>query len=226
MLFQFGPFELDFEAALLRRDGVALSLTPKALAVLHHLVRHAGELVTKDDLWRAAWSGVVVTDAALTVCISEIRKALGDPVESPHYIATVHRCGYRFVAAVAVGATATAERRAADTTRLHVGRAADLAWLQARWAAARDGSRQIVLIAGEPGIGKSSLVEHFLQATRLRDQVWVAPGQCVEQAGGAEAYLPVLDALGRLGRRVSPGRLRPLLERYAPTWLAQSPSPQ
>ena len=224
MLFQFGPFELDFEAALLRRDGVALSLTPKALAVLHHLVRHAGGLVTKDDLWRAAWSGVVVTDAALTVCISEIRKALGDPVESPHYIATVHRCGYRFVASVAVGATASAERRAADTTRLHVGRVADLAWLQARWAAARDGSRQIVLIAGEPGIGKSSLVEHFLQTTCLRYQAWVAPGQCVEQAGGAEAYLPVLDALGRLGRRVSPGRLRPLLERYAPTWLAQLPA--
>jgi predicted ATPase len=85
------------------------------------------------------------------------------------------------------------------------------------------GSRRVAFIAGEPGIGKSTLVEMFLDRVRGR-QVRIGRGQCLEQHGAREPYLPVLDALGRLCREHGGAGLIAVLERYAPTWLAQMPS--
>src|SRR6516165_8839071 len=100
-MFIFGSFRLDVSNASLRGGKQAIALTPKAFNVLRYLVEHAGQLVTKDDLWRAAWPGVTVTDSALAVCLGEIRKALRDARKTPRYIETVHRLGYRFIAPVA-----------------------------------------------------------------------------------------------------------------------------
>jgi len=69
----------------------------KALAVLCHFVQHPGQLVTKDDLFAAAWPETVVSDATLASCIQEIRQALGDDAKRPRYIETVHRRGFRFI---------------------------------------------------------------------------------------------------------------------------------
>ena len=96
----FGPFRLDVGNATLERAGTPVALTPKAFSVLHHLARHAGRLVTKDEFLDVVWPGVFVGDAALKVCIREIRKALGDDPQAPTYIQTAHRRGYRFVATV------------------------------------------------------------------------------------------------------------------------------
>jgi len=85
------------------------------------------------------------------------------------------------------------------------------------------GSRRLVFIGGEPGIGKSTLVEMFLDRVRGR-QVRIGRGQCLEQRGAGEPYLPVLDALGRLCRERGGDELIAVLERYAPTWLVQMPS--
>src|SRR5215469_2916397 len=100
LVFIFGSIQLDVANASLRRGKRAFLLTPKAFNVLRYLVEHAGQLVTKDELWRAVWPGVTVTDAALAVCVSEIRKALRDEPKTPRYIETVHRLGYRFIAPV------------------------------------------------------------------------------------------------------------------------------
>jgi len=64
-VFVFGSFQLDVANASLRRGKQALLLTPKAFSVLRYLAEHAGQLVTKDELWRAVWPGITVTDAAL-----------------------------------------------------------------------------------------------------------------------------------------------------------------
>jgi adenylate cyclase len=101
-MFVFSSFHLDLVNASLRRGKQPIVLTPKAFNVLRYFVEHAGELVTKSDLWRAVWPEVSVTDAALTMCVSELRKALGDDSRTPLYIETVHRLGYRFIAPVAV----------------------------------------------------------------------------------------------------------------------------
>ena len=71
----FGTYRLDVQNATLERDGRPVALTPKAFSVLHHLARHAGRLVTKEEFLDAVWPGVFVGDAALKVCVREIRKA-------------------------------------------------------------------------------------------------------------------------------------------------------
>ncbi len=109
-LFDFGPFRLDVRNATLEQDGRPLALAPKAFSVLLHLVRHAGVLVTREAFLDAVWPGAYVGDAALKVCIRDIRKTLGDTPQIPAYIQTVHRRGYRFIGTVtsAVRPSATA----------------------------------------------------------------------------------------------------------------------
>jgi hypothetical protein len=83
---------------------------------------------------------------------------------------------------------------------LLVGRAAEVAQLQACWAAAQQGGRQLVFVTGEAGIGKTTVVDAFLGQVGAAPPVWIGRGQCIEHYGAGEAYLPVLEALGRLGR--------------------------
>src|SRR5206468_3414950 len=60
---------------------------------------HAGQLVSKEALLNAVWPQTYVSDVVLMVCIRELRRALGDDAKQPRYIETVHRRGYRFIAA-------------------------------------------------------------------------------------------------------------------------------
>ena len=97
---QFGEFSLDQRNACLWHGTEALKLKPKAFDVLCYLVEHSGQLVSKDDLWRAIWPDVAVTDGVLAVCLTEIRQVLGDDAKAPRFIETVHRRGYRFIGEV------------------------------------------------------------------------------------------------------------------------------
>jgi class 3 adenylate cyclase len=107
-----------------------------------------------------------------------------------------------------------------------VGREPELAQLRTRFAKALNGERQIIFVAGEPGIGKTTMVEAFLAplADEYEQQLWLGRGQCIEHYGAGEAYLPLLEALGRLGRESEGQRFIQLLSQYAPTWLAQMPA--
>ena len=86
-----------------------LKLTPRAFAVLRHLVEHRERLITKEELLTTVWRDAVVSDAALASCIRDLRKALGDSSGAPRYIQTVHRRGFRFVGPVA-GPACAADR--------------------------------------------------------------------------------------------------------------------
>ena len=97
----FAEFTLDEASGHLYRDGVVVPLTPKAFAVLGHLVANAGRLVGKQELLDAVWPGVFVGDAVLKVAIREIRRALEDDPQAPRFIETAHRRGYRFMPPVA-----------------------------------------------------------------------------------------------------------------------------
>jgi DNA-binding winged helix-turn-helix (wHTH) protein/predicted ATPase len=216
-----------------------LELTPRAFAVLRHLVENEGRLITKEELLTAVWRDVVVSDAALSSCIRDLRKALVDSSDAPRYIQTVHRRGFRFIGPVVpptasaetAGPAAPAERsrleppagfspRAAPTL---VGREAELARLHARLRDMLSGQRQLVFVTGEPGIGKTALVETFLADVAEANALRIGFGQCVEQYGAGEAYLPVLEALGRLGRAPGGDQLVQILKQHAPTWLEQLP---
>src|SRR5262249_28845369 len=111
-------FRLDLANAQLWRGQREYKLKPKAFAVLRYLVEHAGQLVTKEELWQAVWPEVVVTEGVLTMCISEIRQALRDQATTPRFIATVPRRGYRFIASLTTSSrpvsTSTFEIAAAE----------------------------------------------------------------------------------------------------------------
>src|SRR5215467_8157825 len=97
-MFQFEGYTLDVARSSLRTADRDVELRPKAFEVLRYLVENADRLVTKEDLIQAVWPNVIVTDEALTHCVSEARQAIGDGAQA--IIATVPRRGYRFVAAV------------------------------------------------------------------------------------------------------------------------------
>jgi len=77
------------------------------------------------------------------------------------------------------------------------------------------------LSRGEAGIGKTTLVDCFLAQARASGHVWIGRGQCIEQQGPGEAYLPVLEALGQLCRERHGEQVIAVLRRYAPMWLVQ-----
>src|SRR6478609_10411581 len=97
---RFGPFALDRGDRRLRRDGEPVELSARYFDALALLVGEAGMLVTKDRFMGEVWRGGPVTDEALTQCIKELRRALGDEATSPRFIETVPKHGYRFVAPV------------------------------------------------------------------------------------------------------------------------------
>ena len=223
--WRFGPFEVDAQEHQLRRDGTPIALARKPLSLLTTLLARPGRLFTKAELFETVWAGSVVSDAALSRAVRELRVALEDDTAAPRYIATVHGIGFRFVATVEGETRAAPETGTLPATsgaRL-VARAGELGLLEAALTAARAGKRQMVFVTGEAGIGKTALVETFLDGQAGRGDLWTASGHCIEQYGNAEAFLPLLEALESLTRQVGAGPLRDVLARYAPAWLAQLP---
>jgi DNA-binding winged helix-turn-helix (wHTH) protein/tetratricopeptide (TPR) repeat protein len=221
--FVFGRYRLDSLEGRLWRDATAVPLTRKAHGMLAHLVAHAGELLTKDDLLEAVWPRTVVVEGVLTTVVRELRRALDDPARNPLFIQTVHRQGYRFIAPVtACDALPAASHGGAS--RLFVGRETEWRRLQDSFASAFNGTRQVVFLAGEAGIGKTATIDELVAHLAAQSSLISMRGQCIEHYGMGEAYLPILEALGRLGR--DHASLRDILVRYAPSWLAHLPSLQ
>jgi AAA ATPase domain len=168
-----------------------------------------------------------VSEGVLTACMRTLRQALGEDAQQPRYIVTVHRLGYRFVAPVTAGAPVTPPGTPPSppaSPPLVVGRAAELAQLHTWFAQARQGGRQMVFVTGEAGMGKTTLVDAFLADVAAAQTAWIGRGQCIEHFGAGEAYLPLLEVLGRLGRGPDGERLVACLRQYAPTWLVQLPA--
>ncbi len=98
-LFAFGVFELDAITGELRREGRLVRLRHQPVTVLKLLLERAGDLVTRRELTEALWPDDVDVDVeqGLNHCMKEIRAALGDRPESPRFIQTLPRRGYRFL---------------------------------------------------------------------------------------------------------------------------------
>jgi DNA-binding winged helix-turn-helix (wHTH) protein len=234
-MIEFPPYRLDVRAGRLWKGAHPVPLRPKAWILLCYLVECPGVLVTKEDLHAAVWGDAIVTDDALTRTVGELRQALGDDARTPRIIETVHRRGFRFIAPlhespdVAPAATTSIEPAVPPSRgpTLFVGRNAELARLSGLLRQASAGQRQIVFIEGEPGIGKSALVQAFLESVRQSTTpALIGYGQCVEQHGERETYMAVLEMLERLSRGPSGAEIRDALRSLAPSWLAQLPSLQ
>jgi len=217
----FDRFELDLQNARLLRDNQLLPLTPKAFDVLAFFCRHPGSLLSKEALLDAVWLRRFISDGVLKNTIQELRRTLGDNPKAPRYIETVHRRGYRFLSSPHERvANVPAVSREPIDANIVVGRDDVLDRLHERLDLCRSGQPQTVFLSGEAGIGKTSLMRCF--GAMLPDGVASVRGQCVEQYGEVESYLPLLECLNQLGRRYGQ-TLTEALRRYAPTWLALVP---
>ena len=241
MLWLFGPFRLDRANAGLWRAEQPVTLRPKTFEVLVYLVTHAGQLVTKEALLDAIWPETAVGEGVLKTSMNDLRKALGETAKAPQWIATVHRRGYRFVAPVTMVESPAMEKVPAThpaplpapapvptlpptPAPMLVAREAELATLHQWFAKAMQGERHLGFITGEAGIGKTTLVDTFVTQLAGQTSLWLGHGQCIEQYGTGEAYLPLLEALGQMGRTPGGPDLVTLLHQQAPSWLLQLPA--
>lgn len=108
---RFGPFEADLRELELRKRGTKLKLQEQPFQVLAILLRRAGETVTREELRAEVWPAdtFVDFDHSLNTAINKIREVLGDSAASPHYVETVPKRGYKFIAVVESAAGVTAE---------------------------------------------------------------------------------------------------------------------
>jgi DNA-binding winged helix-turn-helix (wHTH) protein/TolB-like protein/Flp pilus assembly protein TadD len=146
--YRFGPFELDAVSGELRRDGALVRLQDKPLQVLLLLLEQPGELTPRAQLRRRLWPAdtFVDFDTGLNTAVSKLREALGDSAETPTYIQTLPRRGYRFVGPLAASAD---DALRADATSALPPRTA-----YPRWRSVGGLSTAVVLLAtlaGSPG---------------------------------------------------------------------------
>src|SRR5262245_5233081 len=99
-LYEFGAFHLDAQEHLLLREGEVVPLAPKAIDLLVVLIENSGHVLSKEELMRRVWPDSFVEEANLSNHISQLRKVLGEEKSGAHYIETIPRRGYRFVAEV------------------------------------------------------------------------------------------------------------------------------
>lgn len=175
-LFVFDPYRLDVRERLLLRGMQPVPLPPKLLDLLATLVRNAGRLIQKQDLLDEVWSEVAVEEGSLTRAISSLRQVLGSPPDGGDYIQTVAKGGYRFTAPVretfvddvdpplSTGDTPLPPQLLAGEAVEFVGREAELFQMKEVWQRAKSGRYQLLLVAGEPGIGKTRLALEFARA--------------------------------------------------------------
>jgi DNA-binding winged helix-turn-helix (wHTH) protein len=113
-LFLFDTFSLDADERVLVRDGKVVPLPAKALSTLLVLVRNTGHVVEKDVLMKEVWPDEFVEEGNLAQHIYILRKALGESTESPMYLETIPRRGYRFMAKI-LGAEKNGHSREIDS---------------------------------------------------------------------------------------------------------------
>lgn len=209
-MVEFAGFQLDLASEQLHKAGRPIALRRKPFAILRYLATNPRRLVTHAELLERVWNGTTVSESAMRTHVHELRQVLGEGV-----IETVIGRGYRFAAEITDG---TAPRRAINE-RMVVGRARELATLEACLAAARRGERQICFVTGDPGMGKTTLVDAFLED--LDTDVLVLRGSSLEQHGTPEAYAPVVEMLSGLrGSSHLDGALT-ALKKFAPTFVLE-----
>jgi DNA-binding winged helix-turn-helix (wHTH) protein len=239
----FDVYTLDSANESLWKGSERIHLRPKSFALLQYLVDRPGQLVTKDQLFNALWQDRYVEDGALKHCMAEIRKALSDPAETPRFIETAHRRGYRFIGDIDSERTVHVapwtgagqkDQGSYAYGRQLVGRTIELAQLQQSLERAIEGVRQVVFVTGEQGIGKTTLVDAFLKSVNptmtapgrpeSHGEPWVARGQCIKSHGASEAYMPFWEAFIELYQKTNRKHIVATLHQHAPLWLMQMPS--
>ena len=243
--YAFDAFRVDsYNRQLVRLDDAGLPadvpLGSRALDILIVLLARHGELVSKEEIMDAVWPGLAVEENNLTVQISAIRRAIDAGRDGPSLLQTVPRRGYRFVGEVTLPPAKVLQAEppsgpagsahdlpkplsAPASPRWWVGRTAPLQSFERSLRKAFAGSRQVVFVTGEAGIGKTTLIEMATDRQSGR-RVGILRGRCAEVFGAEEAFLPLIDALTEACRDATGARVVEAIRTHAPTWLLQMPA--
>jgi len=196
----FGEFQLDCEFGELWHAGKFVYLQPKPLSLLIYLALHRTRAVPKHELLEQLWPDVFVSETALSSALKDLRRTLGDDGARQQVIQTLRRRGYRFAAQVHEGRLAPKPQNAVDSIAesdgprppTFVGRTQELAWLTERLVDAAGGRPRVALLVGEPGIGKSRVLEQ-LELEPVCADFEVVTGRC--QIEASLPYLPFVEAI-------------------------------
>ena len=178
MVLRFDDIEVDVDAFEIRRAGGRIHVEPQVFDVIRTLIDHRDRLVSKEELLDTVWGTRFVTESALTSRIKAARRALGDNGREQRVIQTVHGRGYRFVVPLDEHVplrSAGLDPGDGEHARL-LERDDALEALSAAVASAGLGRGRIVVVTGEPGIGKTALVRAFIRS--LGDRARVLFGSC------------------------------------------------
>ncbi|MFO0689577.1 MAG: AAA family ATPase [Myxococcota bacterium] len=159
---RFAEFRVDLEQMRLYREDTKVPIGRKTLDVLLLLIENRNRIVTRDLLHRYIWSSERISPSTIPMCITEIRKALGEDARAPRLVASVKGRGYKFIGEVTLR-TDIEPSSTPHTDFPFVGRKVALSTLQEIVRQTRsDLQGRTVSIIGEPGVGKSRLLKEFL----------------------------------------------------------------
>jgi DNA-binding winged helix-turn-helix (wHTH) protein/tetratricopeptide (TPR) repeat protein len=236
MVHTFLDFELDEDLYELRSRGEVIATQARVFALIVYLLHARDRVVGKGELMKALWKGNVVSETAISQVVMLARKALGDEGETQRVIKTVRGRGFRFVAPVGSVAARAATREAATDARESepdarppaaakpnspaavrgaalLGRERELRELGERLSELELGVGGVVLVTGEPGIGKTSLTEALASQASERgiEVIW---GRAWEE-GGAPPFWPWVQVLRAMLEREDADQLRSYLHASA-----------
>lgn len=212
----FDDFHLSGPQGPLLQGGQVVKLQPKAIALLWLLLQRSGEVVSKAEILDALWPDQDVSEDALSFQVRKLRKALGDDPHEPRFIATVHRLGFRFI-----GGDERAGKLDPALASVFVGRESEITRLRSAGKQAAFDQLQVVFVTGDAGMGKTTLIQAFLDESR--PSILVGRGSCHEHHQGSEPYAVWVDVLDSLLRQSTSAETLDSLKEVAPSWLLRIP---
>lgn len=201
MIYSFGLFLLDTANYELRRGQEEITVQPRVFDLIAYLVTNHARVVTKDELLKNVWGGVAVSEASLTQAVMLARRALDGETD---YIQTARGRGYRFLGNPKAGAAmpeiappSSRNSPSSPGQGALFGRESERKILEQARRELADGKGGTLLFAGEPGSGKTRLLEEL---ETLGAGVRVLWGRCLPAGEGAPALWPWIQVLRGLAR--------------------------
>ena len=174
----FGPFRLDLDSDCLWKDDQEVRLRRKPFAILRFLLQNPRRLVTHADIVEAVWGKMVISESLLRNHVHDLRSVVGEGV-----VETVVGRGYRFTPEIQHVHTGEPKLASSpeqdDSAKYVVGRESELDALRSALRSACDRRRTAVFVTGEAGVGKTTLVDVFVEQASKQRTLLVGRGACV-----------------------------------------------